>query len=691
MKRFAICLLLCITSLIVYAQTKLLVDAIHGADYTLSDIYQPVDIDFSAIFPDYEIHYLNKDNLPITHTLIQETQEGNQTLNYSINLPDTLVSMYVKVNYLENDTDDSYYGHIADAQGQIISTMFQGHIHADSLSGNNYTVSITLASDREAQIIIGYGTGLFKSAETPYNLLNLNEYDLVLRINDRTYFALIGRPPAYSYIDNIALAEGFNQGLRFFNILNFEPSQVDKPFVHFYSDKDMTVDFQVNLPGRLTYGVPLPKVNQETVSWQNHSVKVNAENEIVYEGALKSLMNFLHFNINNNLVSVKNKISNDIFDLYLIRYHQHQLQYTFIPTILAKQTIDTQLWNNISTNDLITLIKNEWFATAKQLGMTDTECHQLVNQYPWVEDLIFRAYQKEDDLFGLYRISQETYDRLLPYKCQPAPEKDLRLLWIMLSNITNLPERDTIDLQERQYQSEIKNGFKLHEYGVADEFYQTSTRDNSFFGVNPSEWNWTNNGSPIPYANYISETAFNDITTLDLFEDFYILSVADPINNGISRFSDFSTDSPFVVAQIVEDHGGLIMSGTSAFFRNDADNWQFLRNCASALINSSFFPNHTNPDIVKPEKLSISSYPNPFNAQCKLSFNLPEQSPVQIKIFNIKGQLVYQSEETIYPKGKHSVNWTSQDTSQQRISSGIYFYQIKTPTQTLTKKMLFIK
>lgn len=691
MKRYAICLLICIMSILTYAQSRILVDAIHGADYTLSNIYQPVDIDFSAIFPDYEIHYLNKDNLPISQILQQEVQSGNQTLSYTINLPDTLVSLYVKVNYLENDLEGGYSGFIADPQGRILSTMYQGVIHADSLSGNNYTVSITLAFEGDVQIVIGYGTGLFQSAQTPNNLIDLNTYDMVLRINDRSYFALIGNPPDYSFLDHQALSESFDQGLRFFNLLNYGNTMVDKPFVHFYSENELSVDFKVSLPGRLTYGVPLPKVNQESISWLNHPVKVNADNEIVYEGALKTPMNFLHFNISNDHVSVKNKISDPIFDLYLIRYHNHQLQYTYLPEINANKTEETNHWTNITTFELISLMKKEWMHTAKNLGMTNAECHQLIHQYPWVEDLIFRAYQKEDELFGLYRLSQETYERLLPYECSPSPEKALRLLWVMLSNITNSPEKETIDLPERHYQPETKNSFKIHEYGVADEYYQINPRDNSFFGVSPSNLIWAENGLPLPYTNFISETVFNGVNSFDLQESFFTLSINDPLNYGISYLYGSPEETPFIVAQIVGESGGLIMSGTSSFFRDYEDNWAFLRNCASALINSSFFPNSVDPDIEIPEILSISSYPNPFNAQCKLSFNLPEQAPVQIRIFNIKGQLVYQSAKETFPKGKHTINWTAQDIQHNPVSSGIYFYQVKTPQKTLIKRILLLK
>ncbi|MCK4312373.1 MAG: T9SS type A sorting domain-containing protein, partial [Candidatus Cloacimonetes bacterium] len=80
------------------------------------------------------------------------------------------------------------------------------------------------------------------------------------------------------------------------------------------------------------------------------------------------------------------------------------------------------------------------------------------------------------------------------------------------------------------------------------------------------------------------------------------------------------------------------------------------------------------------------NYPNPFNPKTIISYSLPKASNVKIMIYNIKGQLVETLVDAQKPAGSHTVDWNVED-----MSSGIYFYKLKSGNYNETKKMLLLK
>jgi len=80
------------------------------------------------------------------------------------------------------------------------------------------------------------------------------------------------------------------------------------------------------------------------------------------------------------------------------------------------------------------------------------------------------------------------------------------------------------------------------------------------------------------------------------------------------------------------------------------------------------------PEISK--SILHKNYPNPFNPTTTISFSIPEQSKIQIMIYNIKGQKVKTVTNESYDKGIHSVVWNGVDDSGKSVSSGVYFYNL---------------
>ncbi len=86
------------------------------------------------------------------------------------------------------------------------------------------------------------------------------------------------------------------------------------------------------------------------------------------------------------------------------------------------------------------------------------------------------------------------------------------------------------------------------------------------------------------------------------------------------------------------------------------------------------------------------NYPNPFNPTTTIEFSLVQTSQfVTLEIFNIKGQKVKTLYKGIAEEGKHSVTWEGKDTNGKSVSTGIYFYKLKTGKKEISRKMLLLK
>lgn len=80
------------------------------------------------------------------------------------------------------------------------------------------------------------------------------------------------------------------------------------------------------------------------------------------------------------------------------------------------------------------------------------------------------------------------------------------------------------------------------------------------------------------------------------------------------------------------------------------------------------------------------NYPNPFNPATTISFSLPLESIVSLKVYNIIGREVATLVSEEMPAGNYSRTWNANGWP-----SGVYFYRIEAGTYHDTKKLLLLK
>jgi flagellar hook assembly protein FlgD len=99
----------------------------------------------------------------------------------------------------------------------------------------------------------------------------------------------------------------------------------------------------------------------------------------------------------------------------------------------------------------------------------------------------------------------------------------------------------------------------------------------------------------------------------------------------------------------------------------------------------------TSGNIVATGDQLIGNYPNPFNPETQILFNISEPGDVSIEVYNIKGELIKTLEKENLSAGQNSIVWNGSDDTNKPASSGIYFYKMKAGKFIEARKMILMK
>lgn len=112
-------------------------------------------------------------------------------------------------------------------------------------------------------------------------------------------------------------------------------------------------------------------------------------------------------------------------------------------------------------------------------------------------------------------------------------------------------------------------------------------------------------------------------------------------------------------------------------------------------VMSNYQPENSNVSEPVPEEYFLKpNYPNPFNPSTTIQFGLPEPAQVQLKVYNMLGQLVATLAEQHRSAGYYQVKWDGRNQDGQPVGSGVYIYRIVAVNEaggtfsTLNKMML---
>ena len=96
-------------------------------------------------------------------------------------------------------------------------------------------------------------------------------------------------------------------------------------------------------------------------------------------------------------------------------------------------------------------------------------------------------------------------------------------------------------------------------------------------------------------------------------------------------------------------------------------------------------------DLIPMEFSLTNAYPNPFNPTVNIDFEIPEQSDINIKIFDLLGRNVFTHKQVFSAPGKYRFKWHGVNNSGLLISSGIYLVTIQYKTNLYKQKITYLK
>mgnify|MGYP006228362371 FL=1 len=182
----------------------------------------------------------------------------------------------------------------------------------------------------------------------------------------------------------------------------------------------------------------------------------------------------------------------------------------------------------------------------------------------------------------------------------------------------------------------------------------------------------------ISFSGFINVEGFDLELVFDTNEKF--------INTDIEAVLDPSiiTDSYETVQIIMADH-----HGNEKVYDLDALQELGLYQQMAVLNNIT---TSTDDDMFSPNGYALyQNYPNPFNPVTTLQYDLPENTLVNITVYDMTGKVVRNLVNSQQSTGFKSVRWNASNDNGAPASAGVYLYKIQAGDFIDTKKMILLK
>lgn len=169
----------------------------------------------------------------------------------------------------------------------------------------------------------------------------------------------------------------------------------------------------------------------------------------------------------------------------------------------------------------------------------------------------------------------------------------------------------------------------------------------------------------------------------------------DPLN--ITSANPFGMFVGYIIGP--NDSVGLLRDSTLDY---PANMWNFIGNAWQPEGSGDFFirlkviPLDA-PGIDENTSRPISNFhlaqiaPNPVKRDGVIEYQLPTAQRVSLRVYDITGQLVRTLVDQNAEAGTHRVTWDGRDVHGKEVANGIYFYSLQGETQTLSRKLIFVR
>jgi photosystem II stability/assembly factor-like uncharacterized protein len=164
--------------------------------------------------------------------------------------------------------------------------------------------------------------------------------------------------------------------------------------------------------------------------------------------------------------------------------------------------------------------------------------------------------------------------------------------------------------------------------------------------------------------------------------------------NGMTAAVHVSEDNgenwQIIESQIMPADTGIEFLTISADDYIYAISYETVRHVYRSVLPTTSIKENTIPPV---ETIKLSNFPNPFNPSTTIHFSSELFQPneqITLEIYNIKGQKIHQFHINNSKFKINEVVWDGTDSTNNSVSSGIYFYKLNVKNSPI-KKMILIK
>ncbi len=121
---------------------------------------------------------------------------------------------------------------------------------------------------------------------------------------------------------------------------------------------------------------------------------------------------------------------------------------------------------------------------------------------------------------------------------------------------------------------------------------------------------------------------------------------------------------------------------------NSVDELKEVSDLVQRIFNTSTSIEDTH---LRPDKFSLTAFPNPFNPSTTIEYELPERSDVSLVIYDISGREVMTLVNQNMNPGSYETSWNGTDCNGKQVAAGMYFARLKAGENAQTIKMVYLR
>ena len=217
-------------------------------------------------------------------------------------------------------------------------------------------------------------------------------------------------------------------------------------------------------------------------------------------------------------------------------------------------------------------------------------------------------------------------------------------------------------------------------------------------------WNTLTNGNykwavrAIYFADVMSAPAFSNPLVKEVVSGNIVGFVRRSNGQGIASATitaegGFSTTANNAGAYSLNLPAGIysVTATHAAFNAFTAENIAVSPN-QNTTLNFTMTPVSNEDELVPVSVTALNgNYPNPFNPETTISYDLKEAGNVRLDVYNVKGQLVRSLVNQDQTAGRYRVVFNACDEKGNPLSSGLYLYRFATGSYKSTRKMMLME